>query len=334
MGRLAFSVLFAVIVLPAATILDDLATGAKLSATQVSAIEVAVGQSKSTLPDRLRLLGWYGAHPDVQHRDKRVALILALAQRGELGRLATHEAARIRREGTDALASPEGYAQVKAALLARAEKTARPVDRSNAAWFVFFEEPDEAIRIAAESGLKRDTAVMAAQYLLGVVTPDARSSGFGRGLLQMVNETDEPLFQYAFGGTLRQLGASLYAMGKTEWDYTELANQALARAAKAEPQQTNCAFTPAALPARGGSLTAAAKVASESLAAAAPGEVAFHALIGCSGYATSLEWLDGSSESVGAAKREIAARHFDVPLVKGQPSQTIQIVGAGGRKAR
>ena len=143
-----------------ASITDDLATGAKLSPSQAAAIEASVAQNKAPLPDRLRLLGWYAAQPEPAHRDKRIALILALAQQGALGRLATHTAANISRE-----ASPEGYAKVKAVLLARAEKSKLPVDRSNAAWFVFPAEPDEAIRITAENGLMRDTAVLAAEPL-------------------------------------------------------------------------------------------------------------------------------------------------------------------------
>jgi hypothetical protein len=334
MARFALTASLAIVVLHAAGISEDLANGALLTATQAAAIEAAAAQGKAPLPDRHRLLGWYAAHPEAQHRGKRVALILALAQRGELGRLSTHEAARIRRdENAGPLASPDGYAQVKAALLARAQKSKLPVDHSNAAWFVFFDEPDEAIRITAENGLERDTAVMAAQYLLGVVTPDARSSGFGRGLLQLVNETGEPLFQYAFGDTLRTIGARLYAEGKTEWDYTTLANQALARAAKAEPQQTSCGFTPAVLPTRGAA-SPPIKANPGLTSPPSPGEVTFYVLIGCSGYAASLEWLEGPAEAVGAAKREIATRHFDVPLAGGQPSQSLQLISAVGRRAR
>jgi hypothetical protein len=301
-----------------ASITDDLATGAKLSPSQAAAIEASVAQNKAPLPDRLRLLGWYAAQPEPAHRDKRIALILALAQQGALGRLATHTAANISRE-----ASPEGYAKVKAVLLARAEKSKLPVDRSNAAWFVFPAEPDEAIRITAENGLMRDTAVLAAQYLLGVVHPDPRSSPFGRSLRQLASETPDPLFQFAFGHTLRDLGARLYATGKTEWDYTALANEALARAAKAEPQQGNCGFDPAVLPARG------SVPPIKPSAAPTSGEVTFYALVGCSGYAASLEWLDGPAEGVSAAKREIAARTLEIPGTR----QSLQVVSAG-RKAR
>jgi len=301
-----------------ASVNDDLATGAKLSPPQAAAIEASVAQHKASLADRLRLLGWYAAQPEPEHRDKRIALILALAEQGALGRLSTHAAANVRRE-----ASPEGYAKAKAALLARAEKSKLPVDRSNAAWFVFPEEPDEAIRITAENGLMRDTAVLAAQYLLGVVHPEPRSSAFGRSLLQLLSDTPDPLFQFAFGATLRDLGAQLYAAGKTEWDYTTLANEALARAAKAEPQQTNCGYEPAVLPARG--TTPSVK----SMPTSGSGEVTFYALIGCSGYAASLEWLDGPAESVSAAKREIAARTIEIPGTR----QSLQLISAG-RKGR
>ena len=325
-----FALAFLPLLLHAAVaVSDDIASGAALTPAQAAAIEATLTPNKASLSDRRRLLGWYAAQHEPQHRDKRIALILALAQQGALGWLATHTAANIRREG-DALASPEGYAKVKAALVARAEKSKLPLDRSNAAWFVFPEEPDEAIRITAESGLMRDTAVLAAHYLLGVVTPDARSTAFGRGLLQLVNETPEPLFQFAFAGALSETGARLYAAGKSDWNYTTLANEAFARAAKAEPQQTNCGYDPVVLPARG-------SLASSVKPALAPpaGDVTFYALIGCSGHAVSLEWLDGPAESVSAAKREIAVRQFDVPFNGSQPRQVLQLVtGGAARKAR
>jgi hypothetical protein len=288
----------------AATVTEDLAAGAKLTPADAAIIE---GSPKASLPDRLRLLGWYHANPNPQHAGKRVALILALAGQGALGRLATHPAAaQISRQ-----ASPDGYAKVKAALLARAEKTRLAVDQSNAAWFIFPEEPDQAIGLTAENGLMVDTAMLAARYLLGTTDPDARSTAFGRSLLQLVKDTPDPLFQYAFADTLR-------AAGKIEWDYTPLANEAFARAAKAEPQQTNCGPNPAVSPlAESGPLSA--------------GQVEFYALIGCSGFPVSLELLGGRPESAGAAKREIAARTFEVPIVGGQPRQSLQLVRAGAR---
>ena len=315
--------LFSVSPLYAAGISADFAAGAKLNSAQAAAIETA--KPPVPLSDSRRLLGYYAAYPDApQHRDKRIALILALTQQGALGSLATHRAAHLRQDA-------EGYTKIKDALLARAEKTKLPIDRSNAAWFLFPAEPDEAIKIAAENGLMYDTAVMAAQYLLGLVHPDARTSPFGRGLLDLVNDTTDPLFQFAFGDTLRTLGAQLYSESKTEWDYTTLANESLARAAKAEPQQTNCSFAPAALPACGTALPPARPPA--DVAALASGEVAFHALIGCSGYAASLEWLDGPAAAVSAAKREISVRQFDVLTAGGSPTQSLQFLTAG-RKNR
>ncbi len=308
-----------------AGILDDLAAGAKLTPSQAAAL---ASKPAATLADRHRLLGWYAANTDAQHLEKRFALILSLAQQGALGRLATHDAARIRRTGADSLASPAGYAKVKEALLERAEKTKLPVDRSNAAWFIFGEEPGEAIKLTAENGLMHDTAVMAAQYLLGVVDPDGRRSPFGRGLLGLIAETPDPLFQFTFADTLRRLGAQLYATGKTDGNYTALANESLARAAKAEPQQTNCGFEPAALPARGSTPLSPKPDAANS---AATGEVSFYALIGCSGYAVSLEWLEGPAGSVSAAKRQIATRQFQVPIANGTPTQTVQLLIAGGK---
>ena len=236
-------------------------------------------------------------------------------------------AAQVRPEGED-------RAKTKAGLMARAEKSQAPVDRSNLVWFLFPEEPDKAFELAAAHGQIRDSAVLAAHYLLGLgparLNPDARNSGFGRGLVELVNETPDPLFQFAFGDALRQMGAWLYASGQTEWDYTALANAALARASKAEPQQANCGFDPAVLPVRG------AAAVSRPKPSPAPPEsgVSFLALIGCSGYVTSLEWLGGPAAAVGAAKREIAARHFDVRVVNGQPRQALEVVStAAGRRA-
>ena len=60
---------------------------------------------------------------------------------------------------------------------------------------------------------------------------------------------------------------------------------------------------------------------------------AFHALIGCSGYAASLEWLDGPATAVSAAKREISVRQFDVLTAGGSPTQSLQFLTAG-RKNR
>ena len=325
MTRAGFALLLSCTpVLFGAGVYADIAAGAKLTPAQAAAIES--GKPPISPADSRRLLGYYAAYPDApQHRDKRIALILALAQQGALGRLATHRAAHIRRDA-------EGYAKVKDTLLARAEKTKLPIDRSNAAWFLFPEEPHEAIKITAENGLLHDTAVMAAQYLLGIVhSDDARTSPFGRGLLDLVNETPDPLFQFTFGDTLRTLGAQLYSEGKTEWNYTALANESLARAAKAEPQQTNCGFEPAALATRGAASSPPKPPA--DYAPLSHGEVAFHALIGCSGYAASLEWLDGPVTAVSAAKREIAARQFDVQPAGGSPAQSLQLLTAG-RKSR
>lgn len=294
--------LLAPLLFQAVSITGELAAGAKLSSAQAAAIEAAAAANKAPLADRLRLLGWYNANPAAPHREKRAGLI--------------------RRSD-----SPEAYPEIKAALLARAEKTKLPIDRANAAWFVFPDEPDVAISLTAENGLLRDTAILAARFLLGTTNPDARSTDFGRSLLQLVSETSEPLFQYAFGDTLRSLGAKLYAEGKTEWNYTTLANESLARAAKAEPQQPNCGFDSAAIPARNSAPPV--RIPEE---VSGKGAVTFYALIGCSGYAVSLEWLDGPADAVASAKREIAARQFNV----GSPArQSLKLVAAGGaRKAR
>jgi hypothetical protein len=293
--------LLAPLLFQAASITGELAAGARLSSAQAAAIEAAAAANKAPLAERARLLGWYNSHPGA-HRERRAGLI--------------------RRSD-----SAEAYAEIKAALLARAEKTKLPADRSNAAWFVFPDEPDVAISLTAENGLLRDTAVLAARFLLGTTNPDARSTDFGRSLLQLVSETSDPLFQYAFGDTLRSLGARLYAEGKTEWNYTTLANESLARAAKAEPQQPNCGFDSAALPARN-----SATPERSPPEVSGKGAVTFYALIGCSGYAVSLEWLDGPADAVAQAKREIAARQFNA----GSPArQSLKLVAAGGaRKAR
>ena len=302
---------------------DEVAAGAKLAAPDAAALETRFASGKAAAADRARLLGWYSTHPE--SRDRRIALILAMVEKGDSAQLFEHGAARVGRED-------EAYAKVKAALSARAEKSHAPADRSNLVWFLFAEEPDKAFELAAANGQIRDSAVLAAHYLLGLgpirINPDARRSGFGRGLLELVNETADPLFQFAFGDALRQMGAWLYASGQIEWDYTTLANAALARASKAEPQQTNCGFDPAVLPARGGVATL------PKLSSAPVGGVSFHALIGCSGYVTSLEWLDGPAASAGAAKREIAARNFEVPRVNGQPRQILAVVTTtAGRRA-
>lgn len=284
----------------AVTVTEDLAAGAKLNAADAATME---SWRKITTADRLRLLGWYNANPAPERRDKRAALIVGLAEEGALGWLATHPAAAhlSRKE------SPEAYGKAKAALLTRAEKSKHPMDFSNAAWFVFPEEPDEAIRLTAENGLMRDTAALAARYLLGVTDPDARSTAFGRGLLQLVKDTPDPLFQYTFADTLR-------AAGKTEWDYTPLANEAFARAAKAESQQTNCGPNPTPF------------VLTETPPLAPSGQAEFYALIGCSGYVVSVELLKGSTDMARAAKRQIANRTFEVPRVDGQPRQSILLL--------
>ena len=86
---------------------------------------------------------------------------------------------------------PRGLRQREGGSPRPRQKIEGPLDRSNAAWFVFPEEPDEAIRLTAENGLMRDTAVLAARTCWAS-SPGARSTAFGRGLLQLVKETPGP----------------------------------------------------------------------------------------------------------------------------------------------
>ncbi len=180
-----------------------------------------------------------------------------------------------------ALAQTADYAARKAELAARAEKSEQPADRSALVQFVFAQEPDEAIRLAAEHGLLVDAARLAAQYLQ---KPDARSTPLGRSLFDLQKDTDDALFQFVFGDTLR---------GNVE--FAELSKAALTRAAQAEPQQT-CGIEPRTVPARPRVLTAGR----------AKGDVIFHVLIGCSGRAVATEWVSGPAALQSAAKREIA----------------------------
>ena len=73
--------LFSVSPLYAAGISADFAAGAKLTPAQAAAIETA--KPPVPLSGSRQLLGYYAAYPDApQHRDKRIALILALTQQG------------------------------------------------------------------------------------------------------------------------------------------------------------------------------------------------------------------------------------------------------------
>ena len=316
---------------------DDLAAGAKLAASDAVGLEAKVSSAKATPAERARLLGWYAtqsASPDAARiRDRRLLLLQSLLSSERL--FANVEAA-VHREG-DVLASADGYASLKAALLARVEKSKSPADWSNLVWFLFPEEPDDAIRLATENGLAWDGAVMSGYYLLGIgrrrytapmaplaINQDNRLSPFGRSLLTLVKDNDEPLFQFAFGDTLRREGARLHAAGQLEWDYTALANESLARAAKAEPQQTNCGFVPAALPPKGATVPPENPLPSQPLGAAGQKRVTFMALIGCSGQAVALDLLGGPPELVSAAKRQIASRQFDVPVQGSEPRQSLQ----------
>lgn len=173
------------------------------------------------------------------------------------------------------------YAARKAELAARAEKSQQPADRSALVQFVFAQEPDEAIRLAAENSLLVDAARLAAQYLQ---KPDARSTPLGRSLFELQKDTDDALFQYVFGDTLR---------GNAE--FAELSKAALTRASQAEPQQT-CGIEPRTTPAKPRVLTAGR----------GKGELTFQVLIGCSGRAVATEWVSGPAALQSAAKREIA----------------------------
>ena len=318
---------------------DDLAAGAKASASAAAGLQVKVSTGQATLAERARLLGWYATQSTSADavtttiRDQRLALLQSLISSD---RLFAHVEAAVHREG-DAFASAEGYTNLKSALLARAEKSKSPSDRSNLAWFLFPEEPEEAIPMATENGLAWDGAVMSAYYLLGIgrrsytsptnpltINQDNRLSPFGRALLTLVKDNDEPLFQFAFGDLLSREGARLYAAGRIEWDYTTLANESLARAAKAEPQQTNCSFAPAALPAKGTIVPPETPPLSEPPGAGVQRRVTFMALIGCSGQATALDLLGGPPELVSAAKRQIAARQFQQPMHGSEPRQSLQ----------
>ena len=173
------------------------------------------------------------------------------------------------------------FAARKAELAAHADQSQQPADRSALVQFIFPQEPDEAIRLAAEYGLLVDAAPLAAQYLQ---KPDARSTPLGRSLFDLQKDTDDALFQFVFGDTLR---------GNAE--FAELSKAALTRASQAEPQQ-RCgieAITPPAQP----RVLAAGR---------AKGEVKFYVLIGCSGRAVATEWIAGPAALQSAAKREIA----------------------------
>ncbi len=337
MFRFALALLSVLPPLSPAALPDDFAAGAKLAASDAANLEAKVSAAKASLAERARLLGWYAtqsASPDAAKiRGQRLSLLQSLLSSERL--FAQVEAA-VHREG-DALASAEGYASLKAALQTRAEKSKSPADWSNLVWFLFPEEPDEAIRLATENGLAWDGAVMSGYYLLGIgrrrytapMTPlainqDNRLSPFGRSLLALVKDNDEPLFQFAFGDTLRREGARLYAAGQLEWDYTALANESLARAAKAEPQQTNCGFLPAALPAKGAAMPQETPPPSQPSGASVQKRVTFMALIGCSGQAVALDLLGGPPELVSAAKRQIASRQFEVPVQGSEPRQSLQ----------
>ena len=324
---------------------DDIAAGVRLSASGAAGLQAKVSAAKATLAERTSLLGWYAtqsASPDAAMiRGQRLALLQSLVSSD---RLFAHVEAAVHREG-NAFASAEDYTNLKNGLLARAEKSKSPADRSNLAWFLFSEEPEEAIPMATENGLAWDAAVMSAYYLLGIgrrgytspmnpltINPDNRLSPFGRALSMLVKDNDEPLFQFAFGDTLRREGARLHAAGRSEWDYTGLSNESLARAAKAEPQQTNCGFAPAILPAKGATIPLETPPEnpppSEPSGAVVQKRVTFMALIGCSGQAVALDLLGGPAELVSAAKRQIAARRFEQPVPGSEPRQSLQLAVA------
>jgi len=194
----------------------------------------------------------------------------------------TRFAALLAAAAVSAAAQPApDFSARKAELTARAEKSQQPTDRSALVHHLFPQEPDEAIRLAAEHGLLVDAARLAAQYLQ---KPDARSTPLGRSLFDLQKGTEDALFQFVFGDTLR---------GNSE--FAELSKAALTRAAQAEPQQT-CGIEARPAPAKPRVLTAGR----------GKGEVTFHVLIGCSGRAVATERVSGPAALQAAAKREIA----------------------------
>ena len=248
---------------------DLVKEGYSLSQAEAESLETTIAKKPSDEASRLKLLGYYATRPAGVSleaiRRRRATHIFWLIEKDPRCPLFEYVGAtwKIFPKG-DALADPTAFEEAKALWLRQVKS--HPKDetiKKYASTFLEFGDTETAASLLRELRLNRAVGSLYAYRLLGVGSQDYktgdpssvdesfRDSESGKRILDELNASNDPMLVGGTGFWLAVQGGMLYADGKTNWDYSALSEQLLAKARRLDPNTLDWFAISTALPARG-----------------------------------------------------------------------------------
>jgi TonB family protein len=357
-----FLILFASLsLLPAAArdpgkVYDLLKKGANLSATSADALERHVQSKAGDEEARVQLLSYYaGTHPDQDVgaiKSARLRHILYLIEHDPkdgfgLFQVATRVYA-VNCQGDD-LADSAGFSKVKDLWLEQVRQHPRDEDiRREAVDALRYCAAEEAETLLKDAGDQTGLGRLYGEAVLGVTGyvyrsndpggSDAalRDSSFAKRALQLLESSTDPELLPIAARVVLGEGATLWADGKLDWDYTPLGNALLEKARPLAPHDFRLMTAPTQLPQRGerppATLTIGGNLQQKKLAQQPPprypsearsagiqGSVKLAALIGLDGSILDLKVLSGPAKLVDSSLAAVSQWRYSPTLLNGKP---------------
>jgi hypothetical protein len=253
------------------TVHELLKKGAELSAQQAEDLERKVERKPDDVEPRVELLAFYASRPkdlDLPAiKAARAKHILWLIENDPIAGFGLFHAStgvyRIHCRG-DELADPDTFLKTSALWIKQWKRA--PVMgavRDGAVAAIQYCDPELAEKLLTEYGDHEGLGRLYAIATLGVTgesytsnDPDGsdaslRQTPFAIRARRTLEESTDPELVATAAPFLLRTGATLWADGKLDWDYTELGNSLLARAKRTSPNHTALLTAPTKLPERG-----------------------------------------------------------------------------------
>lgn len=344
------------------TAFDLLSKGKRLVAEEAAKLEERLVKKPNDEETRIQLLGYYAgmtAEISTQSRASRLGHLLWVVGKDP------KEGFGLFQIGTgvlemhcqgDGLADPEGFQQLKDLWLRQLEKYPRDPQMSRqAAKALRYCLPETAERILLAAGDLAGLGSLYAEAVLGITGrsydgyetsgADAmlRQNSFAEKARRMLVESTDKEFLPAAARTLLHEGATLWAKGKLDWDYTPLGNQLLTRAKVLAPDNVFLFTVPTALPAPGELPAATLRVGgnvqqaklvksvspiypSTAREARIEGTVRVTALLGLDGKVVKLKLESGPPELVDASLAAVQQWEYKTTLLNGKPCYIVTLI--------
>jgi len=250
---------------------DLLKKGSNLSPKDAEKLEERVTKKPDDEEARIQLLSYYAARPagaDLSTvKAARARHILWLIENDPKDGLGLFQVAtgvyRLNCEG-DELADPDAFKRAGELWLEQIKKNPGNADiPSRAVRAIQFCSPDQAERLLIEARDQRGLGNLYAAAVLGITgesylnsdpsgsSPALRQRPFAENARRILEQATDKDLLVAAATTLLRDGATLWADGKLDWDYTSIGNSLLVKAKAAAPDVMTLLTLPTILPARG-----------------------------------------------------------------------------------